>query len=352
MIPVIICGGWGTKMWPISREHKPKHFINLLGGKSLFQMNYEALRTKFEPNAIYVSTNVDQLRLAREQAPEIPVENYILEPEMRNQGPATGLIAAVLYQKGHLDEPFMLVQVDDLREPVDAFIKMMMDCDALARREKKYITGGLRPEFPVMGVDYLVKGERISIEGEVGMYKVAKFVWRGSKEQTEDFIKDENALVHTNHTCMTPRNFLAMLEKYKPEWHGPLMTIAQGGDINTEFVKMPPGPLEDVTQQVHADGESLVVELPFKWDDFGTFESVYKYMTSKGIYKNPENTIENNSQNNFIRLDDPNKVVSIIGVSNLVVVDTGDALLICDQKQSGLVGEVLKEVKKREISLT
>lgn len=352
MKPVIICGGWGTKMWPISREHHPKHFINLLGGKSLFQMNYDALRTKFEASEIYVSTNVDQMPLARQQAPEIPLENYILEPEMRNQGPATGLIAAVLYHKGYGDEPFMILQVDDLREPVDQFIKMIMDCDALARRETKYITGGFRPEFPVMGVDYLVKGERVSVEGEVSAYKVAKFVWRGSKEQTEEFIKDENALLHANHTCMTPKNFLAMMEKYKPEWYGPLRNIADGGDINSEFVKMPSGPLEDVTEKVHADGESLVVELPFKWDDFGTFESVYKYMINKGIYKNPENTIESNAQNNFIRLDDSNKVVSIIGLSNIVVMDTGDALLICDQKQSGLVGDVLKEVKKREISLT
>jgi mannose-1-phosphate guanylyltransferase len=352
MKPVIICGGWGTKMWPISRERKPKHFINLLGGKSLFEMNYEALRSKFEPKDIYVSTNVDQMPRAREQAPDIPLENYILEPEMRNQGPATGLIASVLFHKGFEDEPFMIVQVDDLREPVEAFIKMMMDCDALARREAKYITGGFRPKFPVMGVDYLVKGERVSKEGEVDVYKVAKFVWRGSKEQTEEFIKNDNALLHTNHTCMTPRNFLEMIKKYKPEWYEPLMNIARGADINSEYVKMPPGPIEDVTEKVHADGESLVVELPFRWDDFGTFESVYKYMIDKGIYKNPENTVENNSQNNFIRLDDPDKVVCIIGLSNLVVVDTGDALLICDQKQTGSVGDVLKEVKKREISLT
>lgn len=100
MIPVIICGGWGTKLWPISRQHKPKHFINLIGEKSLFQLNYEALRTKFAPSEIYVSTNEDQLSLAQKQTPEIPLENYILEPEMRNQGPATGLIAAVLYKKG------------------------------------------------------------------------------------------------------------------------------------------------------------------------------------------------------------------------------------------------------------
>jgi len=351
MKPVIICGGWGTKMWPISREHHPKHFIKLIGEKSLFRMNYEALCTKFKPEDIYVSTNVDQLHLALKDAPEIPIENYILEPEMRNQGPATGLTAATLYKKGFADEPFMIVQVDVVRESTEQFINMMMACDELARRDGRYITGGFRPDFPVMGVDYLVKGESVASDGDVGIYKVDKFVWRSSKEQTEDFIKSENSLLHANHSCMTPRNFLEMIGKYKPEWHGPLMNIANGGDVKTEFLKMPPGPLEDVTQKVHENGESLVVELLFKWYDFGTFESVFNYLNEHGHYKMPENVVEKDAGNNYIRLDDPDKVVCILGEKDLIVVDTGDVLLISNQSSSGKVGEILKEVKEREISL-
>jgi mannose-1-phosphate guanylyltransferase len=352
MIPVIICGGFGTKLWPISRESKPKHFIKLIGNKSLFQINYEALRTKFKPEEIYVSTNENQAVLAQKLVPDIPKENYILEPEMRNQGPATGLVAAFLYKKGFPDEPFMIIQVDDVREPVENFIKMMSDCDKLARRENKYITGGLRPDYPVMGVDYLIKGERVSDQDEVGIFKVAKFVWRGSKEQTEELIKQENALVHTNHTCMTPRNFLNMLQKYRQEWYEPLMNIINGADIKTEYGKMPPGPIEEVTEKVYEANESLVVELPFKWIDFGTFESLAKYLKEKGLYASQDNLVDLNGRDNFVKLDDPNKVVVLIGVDNLIVVDTGDVVLICDKKQTGQVGEALKEVKSRKLSLT
>lgn len=339
-------------MWPISREHQPKHFLPLIGEKSLFQINYEALRTKFDPSQIYVSTNKDQMEMAKVQEPEIPEENFILEPEMRNQGPATGLIAAVLTQKGKGDEPFMLVQADVLREPTDKFIKMMEDCDTLARKSPKYITGGFRPDFPVMGVDYLVKGQRVSGEDEVGIYDIDKFVWRGSKEQTEEFIKKDTALVHANHTCMTPKNLLEMLKKYKPEWYEPLLNISEGKDIALEYVKLEPGPIEDVTQKVYEAGEAVVVELPFKWVDFGTFESLDKYLKDKGLYKVPETVIDMNGKNNFVKLDDPNKVVALIGVDNLIIVDTGDALLICDKSQSGQVGEARKEVQKRNLELT
>jgi len=158
--------------------------------------------------------------------------------------------------------------------------------------------------------------------------------------------------VHANHTCMTPRNMLNMIQKYKQEWFEPLINIANGKNLNEEFVKMPPGPFEDVTQQVHAAHESLVVELPFSWVDIGTFESLDKYLKEKGMYETSENIVDLNGKNNFVRLDDPNKVVALVGVDNIVVVDTGDVLLVCPKNQSGQVGEALKEVKKRNLALT
>lgn len=352
MIPVIICGGFGTKLWPLSRQHKPKHFLPLISGKSLFQLNYETLLTKFKPEEIYISTNQDQVSLAEKQAPEVPAENYIIEPEMRNQGPATGLVAATLYKRGFVDEPFMIIQADVVREPIDGFIKMIEECDSLARSTSAYITGGFKPTHSIMGVDYLVKGEPIASNSNVKTYKVAKFVWRSTKEETEELIKADNSLVHTNHTCMTPRNFMEMMKKYKPEWYTPLMNIANGSEVNMEFVKMPIGPIEDVTQKVHEAGESIVVELPFVWDDIGTFESLDKYLKGKDMYTTLDSVVDMNGKSNFVKLDDSNKVVVLIGVDNLIVVDTGDVLLVCDKKQSGQVGEALKEVKNRKLALT
>lgn len=351
MIPVLICGGFGTKLWPVSREHKPKTFLPLVGNRSLFQINYETLRLHFKPQEIYVSTNEDQARLAKIQAPEIPEKNYILEPEMRNQGPATGLIAAFLFKKGLRDEPFMIVQVDDIREPREKFIKMMLDCDVIARREDKYITGGMKLDYPVMGVDYLMRGEKVSDEGSVGIYKVDKFIWRSTKENTEKLVKQEGALIHTNHTCMTPYNLLKMLKKYKPEWHGPLIEYINGVELGLAYSKMPPGPIEDVTQKVHADGGSLVVELPFKWYDIGTFETLSNYLKEKGLYKAGDNIIELEGKGNFVKLDDHNKIVALVGVDDLIVIDTGDVLLVCDKKNTALVKEARKEVDKRNLAL-
>lgn len=155
MKPVIICGGIGTKMWPESRKSLPKHFLPLLNGKSLFELNWEALRTRFSPEEIFLQTTEHQAEIAKKQAPEIRSENIFIEPEARNQGPATGFAAAQLYKR-FPDEPFMLVQVDVLRQPTASFIQMIEGFDALIRKEGKIVTGGLKPTYAVMGVDYLI----------------------------------------------------------------------------------------------------------------------------------------------------------------------------------------------------
>ncbi|MCX6726587.1 MAG: sugar phosphate nucleotidyltransferase, partial [Candidatus Shapirobacteria bacterium] len=290
MIPVIICGGVGTKMWPESQPTSPKHFLPLINGKSLFQINYELLRTKFKPEEIYVSTNSVQEELVIKNAPDLPKENIILEPELRNHGPATGLVAAFLLKKGLGDEPFMLVQADVLREPGVKFIEMLDLGDNLIRKEKRLITGGTKPDYAIMGIDYLIEGEKMTSMGDIGVSKVDKFLWRSTKEAAEEYVKDGKALTHANHYGWTPNLLLQLYQKLKPEWYQPLMNYVNGADLTTEYAKMPKGPIEDVTQNVFT--EALVVELPFAWIDFGTWESVAKYIKEK----NP-NLIEIEGQN-------------------------------------------------------
>lgn len=340
MIPVIICGGVGTKMWPESSPEHPKHFLPLIGGKSLFELCFDQLTMKFGPEEVYVSTNVDQAMMAQKLVPQIPKENYILEPELKNHGPATGLVAAFLYKKGLIDEPFMLIQPDDIREPTEMFLKMMEVCDQMARKTDKYITGGIKPDYAVMGVDYLIKGERVN-EGEVGVYEVNKFLWRSTKEAAEEYVGNGEALIHANHTCMTPKNFLSMYREYKPEWYQPLMDYVGGSDLVEIYSRMPKGPIEDVTQLVHEAGKSLVVELPFRWIDIGTWESMANY-----VGKLNSGVVEIEAENNFVR---SKKSVAIIGLSDLCVIEGEEGILVCPKKESGKVGEVVKALDTKTL---
>lgn len=328
MIPVIICGGVGTKMWPLSSPEMPKHFLPLISDKSLFQLNWESLRRKFKAEEIFLQTNEVQAKIAKEQVIEIVDENIFIEPEMRNQGPATGLAAANLYKR-FPDEPFMLVQADVLREPEEKFFEMMDYFDKVIREEGILMTGGLKSEFAVMGVDYLI------VNSET--HKMEKWLGRGTKEEIEKIIADGKALIHTNHYAWTPRKMLKCFEVKKPEWYQPLMNIINGGDIAIEYAKMPKGPIEEVTQNELLEGK--VIELPFKWIDFGTWESVGNYLGNV-----EGQAISLDSGNNFVRIFDEKKV-AMIGVENLIVIEGPKGLLICRKDQSGRVGEVVEALK-------
>lgn len=342
MKPVIICGGVGTKMWPESRLASPKHFLPLIDGKSLFEINWQVLRKKFEAKDIYLQTNALQAKIAKRIVPEIVDENVFIEPEMRNQGPATGFAAASLIKAGLGDEPFMLIQADLWRKPEEKFLEMIDICDKLARENDKYITGGVKPPYAIMGIDYLIAGKKITDE-KVKVFEVDKFLWRDSKEKVEEYVNSGIAMTHWNHTSMTPNNLLKLIKKYKVEWAEPLEAIINGADPVMEYAKMPKGPIEDVTQNAYNNNEALIVELPFECIDFGTWESVINYQLSVKNYELKGLEIE--SKNNYVR---SKKFTALIGVEDLVVVETDDALLICPKNKTGKVGEIVDWLKTKE----
>lgn len=345
MKPVIICGGIGSKMWPMSRSSMPKHFLPLIGGKSLFELNWEALRLKFKPEEIFLQTNEVQAEIAKKLVPEIVADNVFVEPEMRNQGPATGFAAAQLIKRGFGNEPFILVQADVLREPNEKFIDMI---EAASNNcgNGQYITGGFTPASIVQGVDYLVKGDLLTEDNGVKIFKVADYIDRTEEEKIKQYLGTDRLLLHANHTTMTPNDLLAMYQKYKPEWYQPLINISKNEDVVKNYADMPKGAIEEVTKLVYRNGEALVVELPFNWVDFGTWESVANYMKEKNMYDGND-VLEIEANNNFVYRGDK-KYVAMIGVENLVVIDTKDGLLITKKDQTGKVGQVVDKLKELE----
>jgi mannose-1-phosphate guanylyltransferase len=348
MRPVIICGGIGTKLWPLSRQSSPKQFLPLIKGKSLFELTFQSLKTRFRPDQIYVQTTADQVLLARRQAPLIPLKNYFIEPEMRNHGPAMGLMAAKLFKKDP-DDPFILVQVDVIRTPAKNFIKMIDRIDRLIKKEKKLVTGGIRPDYIVMGVDYLIPGEKIKNTGSVDIYKMKKWLWRTSREKTISSVKKGSVFVHANHYAWTPRLFLDSYRRRRPDWYIPLQKMIKSFDtpresavIKREYTKMPKGPVEEVSRFELENG--YVVELPFRWIDIGTWESLNKHYQDTGLYKEPPLFTSLDSQNNFVYQANKKKIVGLVGVNNLAIVDTPDALLVCRLDQSGRVGEIVTKL--------
>lgn len=348
MIPVIICGGVGTKMWPMSTPSVPKHFLPLVNGVSLFQVNWRVLRKRFKPEEIFLQTNATQAKIAHHQVPELVAENVFIEPETKNQGPASGLAAANLKRLGRGDETFILIQTDDLRVPEDAIFDFFDLAEKYSAKTGKYITSGFAPKWHMGGVDYLLKGKLLSDENGVKIYELADFIDRSETEKIKGLIGTGDLLLHTNHTTMTPNAMLKMFQKYRPDWYESLKNISEGADIPTEYSKMAKGQIEEVTKFSHKNCESLVIENPFEWIDFGTWEAVSKYYDDTKIYPGTGGDIQLEGEGNFL-WSESGKTIATIGLEDIVVIESENGILVSKKSKTGLTTKVVEKINSGDL---
>jgi mannose-1-phosphate guanylyltransferase len=355
---VITAGGQGTKLWPLSRENKPKQFQKILGDETLFSYNAKLLLKHFDSIDIVVSTKRKYKKFILEEVPELLEENIICEPDIaKNRGPGEGftfLKLSLLYPS----EPFFFVQVDDLRVPEDKFVQMIQEAEKLVIRDKKFISGGYQVTNPILGNDYLKLGEKIESESKnVSTYSVKEFIWRSSNlRQLQEMLDEDSTIcLHANHSCWYPEMMLEAYKEYRPDWYNSLMEMKEyiGGldeeeKINQIYQNMQAGPTEEVTKHIFEQG--YIILLPFEWVDIGTWLSLYKYLEKDGGVVTQGQVVDMNSKHTFVKSTVPNKVVATIGLENIIVVDTPDGLLVANLDKSGEIGDLLKEIKDKGFS--
>ena len=350
---IITAGGQGKKVWPLSREAKPKHFQKIVGDISSYQHTVESLLKSKSADDIFVSTKRRYYSIAAEQSPQIPKKNYILEPDIsKDRGPGEGLAFLELSNR-HPDEPFMIVQGDNLRFPEEKFSEMIEEAEIVERRDKQFMSGGIKANYPILGIDYIKLGQEIATGKGLEIYKVDQFIPRNNDYRlTKQLIEDFHVCTHSNHNCWYPELMLSAYQKYRPDWYEALMKIrdiniksGSEAEIDNAYSQMTPGPTEEVTKHLFNDG--YIILLPFKWIDIGTWDSVYEYMDVDGGVYADGNVVSLNSHSSLVKCDNPEKIVAISGLENMVIIDTADALLVIPKDKSSDVGELVKLMQSR-----
>lgn len=349
---IVTAGGQGTKMWPYSRTNKPKQFQTIIGDKTLYQQTIEALLSDFAPEDIFVSTKRKFIGLASEQSPQIPLKNFIVEPDIaKDRGPGEGF-AFLQLSLLHPDEPFMIVQADVLHKDEDKFLQMIREAEKIVKKHKCLITGGIKATDPSIGVDYLQLGE--SIKGQREAYKIDKFVYRKKTvRETRELISNFHVVTHCNHTCWYPDLMLAAYKKYRPDWYDALMKIKavigqpnEVVEIEKIYATMEAGPTEEVTINVMDAGEATVILLPYRWIDIGTWNSIHELMSNGGGNYTDGNILSIDTQGSLIKGND-GKLVAMAGVRDLVVIDTDDVLMIIAKDEIDKLKDIQKALKDK-----
>src|SRR3989344_2032355 len=350
----LFCGGTGTRMWPMSRKNLPKQFQPLIENQSTFQMMINRLKSKFPMQNIFPVTIRDNVAWIVKLAPQIPLENIIIEPEMRDTAAAVGLAAAVLDKK--FDNPNVLaLWSDHVVRNEKPFIKAIELADKTAREMNKFVEIGVRPTIASVALGYLKVGKMLKNSDGMAIFEFVAQIEKPSFADAKRFVESWEYLWHIGYSIWSSKKMLGKFQEYFREGFEPLVKIQKAwGSSNQEqilqeqYPKIPKNSIDFAVNSRLTGTDQVVISADLGWRDVGTWVELKEEMSEK-----PKDNI---LQGNVIDLDlkdclvystKNEKVIAVIGVESLIVVDTEDALLVCPKDRTQDVKKIIEELKKQ-----
>src|ERR1700744_468040 len=355
--PVILAGGSGTRFWPRSRRARAKQVLALDGERSMIQQTVERLKPLASLEKTWIITNEFLASEIADQLPGLPPKQLVREPVARNTAPACGL-AAFLIER---DNPAAVLGVfpsDHVIADEPRFLKALQKGIALAAEGENIVALGIEPTRPEQGYGYIEMGEDAGAESAL---RVRRFTEKPNLNRAQEFVASGNYYWNSGMFLWSAKTLADAVREHLPETAPLLEKIAAAyGTPKFEevFREMYPK-CENISvdyavlEPRSAKGEHLshlyCVPAEFSWNDLGSWASLYEYQLdarlrgdSEGNVAESEGHMTIEAGNNYIY--SPRKFVALVGVENLVIVDTEDALLIAHRDHSQDVGKIVKEL--------
>ena len=346
MIALIMAGGIGTRFWPLSRKSNPKQFLNIVSEKSMLQMTVDRLLKKIKLENIYIVTAASQVALTKLHLPKLPVENIIIEPFGMNTAPCIGLSAKYLSMKYDSSESIIVLPADHLIALKDDFLDSLEFGENIAK-DDYLVTFGIQPNYPATGYGYIEAGEKL--DGKCQL--VSQFKEKPDIKTATKFLEAGNFYWNSGMFMWKIETILKAYSDYLPKVSLLMNKIGElwssdglDADFSNIYAKMPKIPV-DVGIMEQAE-KRVVIPVDYGWSDVGSWKALYDISDKddNGNVLSGENEIIE-SKNNFVKTD---KFVALIGVENLVIIDSGDALLIAHKDKSEDVKKVVETLKKKD----
>jgi mannose-1-phosphate guanylyltransferase len=355
MYALIMAGGGGTRLWPISREKTPKQFLPLVNSQSLFQITAHRLSKLLPWDRIYVSTATEEY--AKEivkQCPSILKENIIVEPVRRDSGPAHTLGALYIFKK---DPQAVIINAasDHLVNPEKNY-RATMDTAAKVAYSGDYLVAvGIKPEYPHTGMGHMKRGLKMETANGRAVYKLDKFVEKPELSLAKRFTKSGKYYWNANMYVWRADTFLKAVKEHASDIYTVLNRIAK--DIGTSQIKStliaeyPKMPKISVDYAVSEKARNVVmIVADYGWTDIGDWNELWKNSPKDEVGNVIFETLQSGGQ--LINIDTSDalihtngRMVAVIDVDNIVVVDTKDALLICSKSKAQKVKQIVEALK-------
>lgn len=356
---VILAGGGGTRLWPKSRKDMPKHFIKVLGEDTMLQTTYQRVQPLFNKNHVLVITNQEHVGFVKKQLPDLADENIIAEPFPNNTALAMGVAAAYVHSRDpkgvliYFAADHIIRDLKKLKEAVYASLEIAVNHDYL-------VAVGIKPSFAHTGLGYIRVGQeigKVKVSGEeVFSFKVRGFKEKPNLATAQSFLASGEYLWNANLYCWSTQAIFDAFKRYHTNIYKGLNTLLRA--IGTKDEAQVLGQVYKTSENIQIDyavsekaNNIVVVPGEFDWSDIGDWQVVYEMekKDNNGVVTIGENPQVINIESKDLLLETNGRLVAIIGLKDIVIVDTKDALLVCRKDQAQdvkKVVEILKETKK------
>jgi mannose-1-phosphate guanylyltransferase len=351
---MIMAGGGGTRFWPRSRVQRPKQFLTFSGDRTLLQGTVDRVAAQVPPERTWVITGAAYVAETRAQLPEVPVQNIIGEPQGRDTAACVGLGAAII-GKVDPDATIAVMPADHVIEPVQEFRRALHAAEQfLADSPDKLVTFGIRPTFASTGYGYIKRGGTAGTRQGVTAAHVEEFKEKPPEEVAKQYVADGNYDWNSGIFVWKPRTILGELGASRPAVRAAVEHIAGawGAPAFDDVFRATYPTIEKISidfavmQDAGTSGKVLVLRAPFTWDDVGSWLALER--------RNPQDANRNTVQalhcglktNNCVIVGDGTRLIATYGVSDLVIIQDGNATLVIDRKFEDKVKEIVDELKK------
>jgi mannose-1-phosphate guanylyltransferase len=348
---VVMAGGGGTRLWPVSRKKHPKHILPLLGERTLFQSTLDRLEGFIPAERTLVVTAADQVEELKNQAPHLPADNFLIEPLPRGTASVVGLAAVVLAKRD--PEAVMLILPSDHYIRNGDLFRLVMSVAAQVARKNYLVTLGITPIFPATGYGYIQRGVALPEKFDYPVYRVVRFQEKPGEEQARELLARGDHSWNSGMFIWRADRILEEFTRQMPDLRAVLEHIGrvwgtqeQDTVLGSEWIQIKSETI-DYGIMEHAENVAVLPAGGLDWSDVGSWDSLFDVLLpdiNGNVVVNSEQMLLDTHQSLVYSTE--KKLIVTIGVNDLIVIDSGDALLICHRDQAQQVRQVIANLKQ------
>lgn len=343
VIVVIIAGGSGTRLWPLSTPSYPKHLLKVSGDeRSLLQNTYA--RAKYLGDAIYVISEAGHIHHVREQLPELPEDHFIVEPARR--GTASCILAALAHIAAthDRDEPIAFLAADHYIRDNDGFSYSFMVAAETSKQESRIVLVGVEPDYPATGFGYIQKDDLLRQNEPV--YNVHSFKEKPDRETAQAYLKSGHYLWNCGYFVGSLNVFERIMQAYAPDLFASYGTLAGSDGTAYEEAYLALNSISIDYALIEKVSNLLVVPASFDWMDLGTYADMYNAVDHDAQGNHVLGNVDAEEVENSFIQNHEQKPLAVIGLDNVIVVNTPDGIVVARKDLSQKVGEVSKRLQQ------